>query len=395
MTGVLGRLRGRGRDRGSVAVIVGVLLAGGVLLGMAAYVVDVGNLTSEREQLLSGADSAAMAVAEGCARAGGACPDTTRAGDQANRNAKDGASNVQPGTPCGWDTKGRLSACPPPVDNLTACLNRPIPAGVSWVEVRTSTRLPDGTTVLPPTFAGAVVPGYHGSTVGACSRVAWGSPSGGLALTLSICEWNTSTGNGHSYYDPPPYVPPRSAEEAIVLHQPHSNTCGAGPPGWDAPGGFGWLDDPNKTCQVVIAPDGSYGGNPGVPVSKPCKDTLQNAYNNKTVLVLPVYDGVKNTGQNTTYDILGYAGFVVTGYQLPGFTAKSWLTGADSCPAAPAPPAGNGNGGGNGGGGGGNGGGNNSTDCVLGYFVGPVDLFTGQTPGPGPNLGVTVFKTVG
>jgi hypothetical protein len=244
---------------------------------------------------------------------------------------------------------------------------------VSWVEVRTSTKMTDGTTVLPPSFAGAVVPGYTGTTVGACSRVAWGSPSGGLALTLSICEWNTSTGTGSSYYAPPPFVPPKSAEQTITIHQPQANTCGAGPAGWDAPGGFGWLDDPNSTCQVVVAPDGSYGGDTGASPSKPCKAALQDAYNNKSVLVLPVYDGVKATGQNTTYHILGYAGFVVTGYQLPGLSATSWLTGAASC-------------------GGGRGA---SKTCVLGYFVGPVDLFTGQTPGPGPNLGVTVFKTVG
>jgi hypothetical protein len=374
MRGVLARLGGHGGDRGGVAVIVAVLLGGGVLLGMTAYVVDVGNLMSEREQLLSGADSAALSVAESCARVGGTCPDTNLATTQADRNAKDGVSDVDTGTPCGWETKGRLPTCPAPNTNLTACMNVPPPVGVSWVEVRTSTKLPDGTTVLPPSFAGAVLPGYHGSTVGACSRVAWGSPSGGLALTFSTCEWDNSTNNGTSFYAPPPSVPPASAEQAITVHQPHSNTCGAGPSGWDASGGFGWLDDPNSTCQVVVAPDGSYGAKPGAPASQPCKTALQDAYDNRTVLVLPVYDGVKGTGQNTTYHISGYAGFVVTGYQLPGFSAKSWLTGATDC---------------------GGGGGGKSTTCVLGYFVGPLDLFTGQTPGPGPNLGVTVFKTVG
>ena len=52
------------------------------------------------------------------------------------------------------------------------------------------------------------------------------------------------------------------------------------------------------------------------------KDALQGAYDHRTVVVLPVYDGVRDNGQNTTYHIYGYAGFVVTGYQLPGFSAS-------------------------------------------------------------------------
>ena len=49
-----GRLGHRaGRDRGAVSMIVGVLLAGGVLLGMTALVVDIGQLYAEREELQS------------------------------------------------------------------------------------------------------------------------------------------------------------------------------------------------------------------------------------------------------------------------------------------------------------------------------------------------------
>ena len=47
-------------DRGAVGIIVAILLASGVLLGVAALSVDVGQLTAEREQLMSAADGAAQ-----------------------------------------------------------------------------------------------------------------------------------------------------------------------------------------------------------------------------------------------------------------------------------------------------------------------------------------------
>src|SRR6266704_3179830 len=56
------RLLGRD-DRGAVGVLVAILMGGGVLLGMGAVVVDVGQLYSERAQLQNGADAGARAVA--------------------------------------------------------------------------------------------------------------------------------------------------------------------------------------------------------------------------------------------------------------------------------------------------------------------------------------------
>ena len=51
-------------ERGAVGVLVAVLLAGGVLLGLGAMVIDVGQLYQERAQLQNGADAAAVAVAK-------------------------------------------------------------------------------------------------------------------------------------------------------------------------------------------------------------------------------------------------------------------------------------------------------------------------------------------
>jgi Flp pilus assembly protein TadB len=53
-------------DTGAVAILVAVLLTGGVLLGTAALVIDVGNLYAKRDQLQNAADAAAWAVAQSC-----------------------------------------------------------------------------------------------------------------------------------------------------------------------------------------------------------------------------------------------------------------------------------------------------------------------------------------
>src|SRR5206468_363388 len=123
MSQVMRRLAGRYRpgDRGAVSALVAVLLAGGVLLGMGAIVVDAGQLYAERQQLLAGADAAAMTAAYSCADAG-TCPGggTLAAMRQAaNQNAADGASDVS--LLCGRVRGTGFGSCPQP-GNLTRCL---------------------------------------------------------------------------------------------------------------------------------------------------------------------------------------------------------------------------------------------------------------------------------
>lgn len=160
------------RDAGGVTTFLAVLLGGGVLVPSAALVVDVGQLYLEREELQSGADAAAMKVAQGCA--GGKCLTTTNintlvasARDYANANAKDGHNRVS--AVCGnWDG---LAACSAAATNLTACIGAP-PTG-KYVEVRVVTETSTGSTLLPPTLARTFAGngGDQGTAVGACARV--------------------------------------------------------------------------------------------------------------------------------------------------------------------------------------------------------------------------------
>ncbi|SDY90869.1 Putative Flp pilus-assembly TadE/G-like [Micromonospora pattaloongensis] len=355
-------------DRGAVTTTVAIVLGCGVLLGMAAIVVDVGRLYAEREQLQSGADAAVWAMAEECVRTPADCTDRSpTAARYANANAADGAATVA--VVCGRG--GALPGCPPPATNHTACLGA-APATGPYVEIRTATRLPDGSTLLPATFAAAVTPGDDdGTEVGACARAAWGSPRSvdGLAVTISTCEWRELTDHGTTFWPAPELGnPPTSAERVLYLKDGKSRTCPAGPSGWDAPGGFGWLDAPAGTCHTIVAVDGAYDGDTGNSVPGPCKTALTDARADRRVLFLPVYDGVTGQGANTRYHLAGFAAFVLTGYEMSGFSAPSSLTGKRPCSGAER--------------------------CLSGYFTRAlVPTAVGQIGGP--EMGVSIVKLVG
>jgi Flp pilus assembly protein TadG len=365
------RLRPWGRrladERGAVAATVAIVLGTGVLLGMSAVVVDVGRLYAEREQLQSGADAAAWAIAETCVQEPASCANqVARARQYAGDNAADGAAGVS--VICGRGAG--LLTCPPAATNRTGCLGA-APASGNYAEVRTHTELPDGSTLVPPSFARAFAGDYAGTDVGACARVAWGPPrrATGMAVTFSTCEWNALTDNGTTFWPAPSSgLPAASAERVVYLKDNRSTTCDAGPSGWDRPGGFGWLDDPTSTCTTTVEADGTFGGNTGNSVSQPCKTALPALRSERRVTLIPIYDGVTGNGSHITYHLAGFASFVLTGYYLSGFTEPSWLSGTHHC--------------------------SGSERCLYGYFTRGLVPTTGAEIG-GPDLGVSIVNLVG
>jgi hypothetical protein len=365
----LSRRRNLADDRGAVTASVAVMLGAGVLLGMAAVVVDVGRLYAEREQLQSGADAAVWAVAEGCVLSPAGCAEQAGGALRyAGLNAADGTSAVT--VICG--RAPGMAACPPPADNRTACLGE-APAAGSYAEVRTQTRLPDGSTLLPPAFASALAGGGHGGIgVAACARAAWGPPrvSRGLAVTFSMCEWAELTDAGTTFWPTPATgAVPAAAERVVYLKDSGSaSTCPAGPSGWDRPGGFGWLDDPDGRCETTIEVDGSFEGDTGISVSQPCRTALAYHRDERVPSFIPIYDGVRGQGTNITYHLAGVASFVLTGYSMSGFRAASWLTGRHSCAG--------------------------DERCLYGYFTRGLVPTTGREIA-GPELGVSIVNLVG
>jgi hypothetical protein len=354
-------------DRGAVAATLAIMLGTGVLLGMAAVVVDVGRIYAEREQLQTSADGAAWMVAETCVLQPDDCADQdVRAGQYAGASAADGTAGVA--EICGRGPG--LPGCSEAAINRTACLGVG-PADTKYAEVRTRTLQPDGGGLLPPTFARALSGGDVGTSVGACARVAWGPPrrASGMAVTFSTCEWDALTDGGTTFWPSPPHgVPPQSAERVIYLKGATTTTCPAGPSGWDRPGGFGWLDDSTGTCTTTVEVDGSFGGNTGNSVSHPCRTALAALRAEHRLSLIPIYDGVTGNGSHTTYHLAGFASFVLTGYYQSGFRAPSWLSGRHLC--------------------------SGSQRCLYGYFTRGLVPTTGAEIG-GPDLGVSVVNLVG
>jgi Flp pilus assembly protein TadG len=344
-----------GRDRGATAVLVAILLPV-VLLGVGAFVLDVGSWYSQRAQTQNGADAGAQAVAQTCAN--GAC-DLSAATGYAPSNSTgnmDTSAQVTTGFPCGRDTVGhKLPTCPAGTENGTIC--PAAPASGNYVDVATNTlSTKDGTTLVPP-LLGKALRGkdYQGQTIGACAQASWGDvgAADGLAMTISYCNWDDATADGTTFAPAPPYStwpPPGVAgysgkvpdpgvpggEQVLQTHG-SGNDCVGGPggSGWQLPGGFGWLSDPGNDCTSYVDVNGTYYDDTGNDTSAACTDRLADSRTNHTVLYIPVYDGLAGTGSNGYYHLKGFAAFVVTGGWLNGqgggFKEKSTITGKNYC----------------------------------------------------------------
>jgi hypothetical protein len=360
-------------EGGAVAVLVALLIGGGVLLGMGALVIDVGRIYQERAELQNGADAAAIGVAKSCAL--GACNPAVAVG-YADGNASRLTGRTE-GVPlvCG---SGDMGACPPSTGAMIDC-PQPPPAGTNYVDVHTATQLPDGSTLLPPVFA-ATLPGnsgYRGTDVHACAQAEWGPPTSAttVAVAISACTWDQATQQGASFPATPPYPPNQppapSADQVLTLNPGNGHGCAAGPAGADGPGTFGWVAHTRGNCTVAIS--GSFAGRTQPWTSFSCAQMLQNAQQNQTPIRVPVYVAANGPPGNLTYTLLGFADFVVTGYNLPGFGddppfyEPDWLDPANGC---------------------------QGTDyCLNGYFVQGVAPFTGSFGST--NLGVSVIQLTG
>jgi Flp pilus assembly protein TadG len=349
------RIRLRHDERGVVAVLVVILLGAGVLLGLGALVIDVGQIYQERAELQNGADAAALGVAKSCAL--GACSPGV-AGRLADGNASaltGGTEGVQ--LVCG---SGSLGACPPATGALTSCPAEPS-AGTNFVDVYTATQLPNGSTLLPPVFATTLVgnSGFTGTTVHACAQAEWGAPAAAtaVALTISACEWDQATAQGTSFAPAPPYSQnplPAPRFDQVLTPPPGNDTgCAAEPTGADGPGTFGWAAGETGSCTLPV--DGAtFPASTAASVTPACETALRNAQQGRIPIVVPVYISLNSAAG--TFALDGFADFVVTGYNLPpGFSAADWLDPANTC---------------------------TGTDyCVTGYFVQGVIPSTGSFAG--------------
>ncbi|MET0422359.1 MAG: Tad domain-containing protein [Actinoplanes sp.] len=345
------RRRRRYRDdyeHGAVSAIVAIMLSGGVLLGMGALVIDVGQLYVEREQLQTGADAASWKIAMACVNKPATCAAAAFSGNYAapavtyaKANASDGLADAQIclnniGCPA-WKT---AVTCPPNLANPG-----------QYVEVRTTTvtNSPSNNTLVPPSFAGALSGvNYQGKQVGTCARVNWGPPADVnkvFALGISLCDFNRMTLGNTVQYGPIgsavgqltglyPLVglpaPTGMSDDIVPAALPAKvlNIAIPNCPGFgldlSIPRGYVWLNNPDGTlpdanCMItakVNAWHGSFAlsGLTTGALGTACANKLAGL-RGKPVLV-PIFDITQFTVLTlvTSYRVVGYAPFVVTAY---------------------------------------------------------------------------------
>lgn len=265
-----------GNDRGAVAVMVAILMV--PLLGFAAISLDVAATHAEKQQLQIGADAAALAIAQDCARKACGSPRVT-AQTFATQNSSSG--------------------------DAIASMNSVPTAATGRVTVTTS-------AVRQHWFAPVL--GVDSTELTTKASASWGSPIGGTAalpLVFSLCDFNRFAIDGR----------PTGIEQTIITTPAGAGCTGSEGP-HHMPGGFGWLEtDSKKSCHTTTRVDDKAYSEPG-NTPKQCD---LSAIRNRTVLV-PVFDetdieSIKGNGRGAYFVIYGYAAFTVTGYH---FGSQSW-----------------------------------------------------------------------
>lgn len=331
------------RERGGIAVIVAILMV--VLLGFAAVSIDVAMLYSERAQLQNGSDSAALMLAQKCARNGSdpeCSTNSSLAADLANKNAVDGLSNVK-----------------------SIVLDKPN----RTVQVTAGAKEAGGTTNRVSLFFAGVL-GIPSAEVSATSSVRWGSPEKGtipFPITVSICQVRGQT----------------DVMQLLQLHGKNANPdCAYGPSGAAVEGGFGGLQQDTGVCGATIDIAASKaGGNTGNDPPPYCQATLNtwaaDMNSGKDVIILlPVFNVVTGTGTNAVYGLTTLAAFKVAGWKL-GATGLPY-TFRNRAPDVPS-----------------------ALECrepcrgIIGTFVKYVSLADGYTLGPVNPDGATVVEMTG
>jgi hypothetical protein len=337
-------------DRGVSAVIIAICAI--VIFGIAAYVVDLSALYTERRELQNGADAAALAIATDCAEGDCGDPDAT-AGVYVDGNAHDGDANVREITFPGTNTVRVVSATADAGPNKDG----------------------DASTL---DFVFAPIFGNDGQEVSAAAAASWGAPLSGpatLPITFSLCEFDYFMANGgFANY---PFDGSEGDPHVIYFHAETGNGNGGGGgntdpadcsarPGHDSdddgrlPGGFGWLD--HIQCETPLTAGSWVPADPGNGPAHGCLDIEDK------IIFIPVFDDISvgypapcNGPGGKCYRIHGFAAFYVTGFRFPGNNRTN--------PAPCTPP----------------------DTCLAGYFIEYVFDLPGSDTG-GPDLGASIVE---
>jgi hypothetical protein len=262
-----------------------------VVLGFAAIAIDVSAMYTQRQQLQTGADAGALAIAQDCSAGSCGSPaDTARILAGANLNS--GTSTV------------------------TAIVDET----AQGVTVTNS-------GVRDHLFAPVL--GIDSSDLSTSATVEWGTATGGigqLPLTFQLCEFNAQTAGG---------VPSDTVERTINFSKTSDTAANCKPPSGNiVPGGFGWVEVNSGTCNRASAVAGVLSqleSDPGNSPPSTCSPADFAKVQDATIL-LPLFDEFDGNGSNAWYKVYGYAAFKVTGYYFAShFNWNSPCGGSERC----------------------------------------------------------------
>lgn len=269
----------RNSERGTVSVITAASLV--VLLGFAALAIDVGMLYQKRAELQSGADAAALAIAQDCAQGRTACSTPVDAAQGlANANAKNGSAAV---------------------DEASVSISE------QSVDVRIATGDEKGVAPLSMAFARAL--DKKSAIVRASSAAQWGAVKKGpaqLSIAFAQCEVDAKFDDGL----------------VLVGMQDNSNkaACPSGTTG--SAGGFGWYklakNDSTPACGADVSVSVVVAADTGANLPSVCDDVLAQIKSGAldNILLFPVYQNVSGTGANAEYTITAWVAFEVLGWKF-------------------------------------------------------------------------------
>ncbi|GGG71237.1 hypothetical protein GCM10011374_39890 [Kocuria dechangensis] len=277
-------------ERGAVTVIVALCLV--VMLGFVALALDFGLMYSERAELQSSADAAALAVAQKCvAQEDGL--DCSRDNTTDKTLALAEARKYATGT----------------VRDGMVDVDQPSIVG-NTVRVTTHALDSDGEGPLALNFG--VGSGVEEIEVGATAMAEWYRPNKGpavLPIVISPCDFHLNAG-----------------PQLLQLHSvtgtkksPPSVGCPLkSSSGANIPGGFGFIDVPSTTCTATVQVGQTAYSDPGNDLPSQCVSVL-NKHVGQTVL-LPLYKDLGSTGNTGWYKIEGWVAFKLLGWRFPGIT---------------------------------------------------------------------------
>ncbi|HJV97909.1 MAG TPA: pilus assembly protein TadG-related protein, partial [Arthrobacter sp.] len=309
--------------------------------------VDVGVIYSERSQLQNGADAAAIATAQKCARDASSefCSTASSlAASLANQNAQDGLSKVH---------------------------NINLDKTARTVTVQTSAKETGGVDNSVSLFFAGIL-GVPTKEVAAQASATWGSPKAGrtaFPLAFSICQVKDNIGG---------------ALQLLQEHGKNANAdCNYGPSGAAVQGGFGWLTQDTGACGGTIDLAVSEGGSdPGNNAPGNCSAVLNKWAANITagkdvIVLLPVFNKVTGTGAGAIYGLVSFAAFKVTGWKFSGNSGLPYEFRSEKSTATGVTLA---------------------TECkgecrgIIGSFVKYVSLADGYSLGPVDAFGATIVR---